>query len=116
MLENSRKTTTSASLTMLKPLCGSQQTVENTSRDGNTLPASCKICVQVKKQQLELVMEQRTGSKLEKEYVKAVHCYPAHLTYVKSTSCKMLGWMKLELGLRLPEEISITTDMQMTPP
>ena len=57
---------------MLKPLCGSQQTVENSSRDGNTLPASCKICVQVKKQQLELDMKQQTDSKLGKEYVKAV--------------------------------------------
>ena len=72
--------------------------------------------MQVKKQQLELVMEQRTGSKLGKEYVKAVYCHTANLTYMKSTSCKMLGWMKLKLGLRLPEEISITSDMQMTPP
>ena len=81
-----------------------------------TLPASCKTCMHVKKQQLELVMEQRTGSKLGKEYIKAVYCHTANLTYMKSTSCKMLGWMKLKLGLRLPEEISITSDMQMTPP
>ena len=59
-------------------------------------------------------MEQRTGSKLGKDYVKAVYYYPAYLTYMQSTLCKMLGWMKLKLGLRLPEEISITSDMQKT--
>ena len=72
--------------------------------------------MQVKKQQLELDMEQRTGSKLEKEYVKAVYCHPAYLTYMKSTSNKILSWMKHKLESRLPEEISITSDMQMTPP
>ena len=55
------------------------------------LPASWKICMQVKKQQLELDMEQQTGSKLKKEYVKAVYCHPAYLTYIQSTSCEMLG-------------------------
>ena len=54
-----------------------------------TLPASWEICMQVKKQQLELDMEQQTGSKLGKEYVKAVYCYPAYLTYMHSTSCEM---------------------------
>ena len=72
--------------------------------------------MQVKKQQLELDMEQQTGSKLGKEYVKAVYCHPAYLTYVQSTSCDMLGWMKDKLESRLPGEISITSDMQMTPP
>ena len=72
--------------------------------------------MQVKKQQLELDMEQQTGSKLEKEYIKAVYCLPAYLTYMKSTSCEMLGWMKHQLESRLPGEISITSDMQMTPP
>ena len=72
--------------------------------------------MQVKKQQLELDMEQRTGSKLEKEYVKAVHCHPAYLTYMKSTSSKMLSWMKHKLESRLLGEISITSDMQMTQP
>ena len=72
--------------------------------------------MQVKKQQLEMDMEQRTGSKLEKEYVKAVYCHPAYLTYMKSTSCKMLSWMKHKLELRFLGEISITSDMQMTPP
>ena len=60
----------------------------------------------VKKQQLELDMEQRTGSKLGKEYVKAVYCHPVYLTYTQSTSCKMLGWMKHKLESRLPEEIN----------
>jgi len=72
--------------------------------------------MQVKKQQLELDMEQQTGSKLEKEYVKAVYCHPAYLTYMQSTSCEMPGWMKHKLESRLPGEISITSDTQMTPP
>ena len=72
--------------------------------------------MEVKKQQLELDMEQQTGSKSEKEYVKAVYCHPAYLTYMQSTLCKMLGWMKHKLESRLPGEISITSDMQMTPP
>ena len=71
--------------------------------------------MQVKKQELELDMEQ-TGSKSEKEHVKAVYCHPANLTYMQSTSWEMLGWMKHKLESRLPGEISITTDMQMTPP
>ena len=69
--------------------------LENSSRDGNTLPASCKICVQVKKQQLELVMEQRTGSKLEKEYVKAVHCHPAYLNYAEYIMWKAQAGIKI---------------------
>ena len=81
-----------------------------------TLPASWEICMQVKKQQLEPDMEQQTGSKLRKEYVKAVYCHPAYLTYMQSTSCEMPGWMKHKLESRLPGEISITSDMQMTPP
>ena len=72
--------------------------------------------MQVKKQQLELDMEQRTGSKLGKEYVKAVYCHPAYLTYMQSTSHEMPGWMKHNLESRLPGEISMTSDMQMTPP
>ena len=72
--------------------------------------------MQVKKQQLELDMEQQTGSKLGKEYVKAVYCHPAYLTSMQSTSCEMLGRMKDKLESRLPGEISITSDMQMTPP
>ena len=61
-------------------------------------------------------MEQWTGSKLGKEYIKAVYCHPAYLTYMQSISCKMPGWMKLKLESRLPAEISITSEMQMTPP
>ena len=72
--------------------------------------------MQVRKQQLELDMEQQTGSKWEKEYVKAVYHHPAYLTYMQSTSRETLGWMKHELESRLPGEISITSDMQMTPP
>ena len=67
-------------------------------------------------QQLELDMEQQTGSKSGKEYVKAVYCHPAYLTYRQSTSCEMPGWIKHKLESRLPGEISITSDMQMTPP
>ena len=64
--------------------------------------------MQIRKQQLELDMEHQTGSKEEREYVKAVYCHPANLTYMQSTSCEMLGWMKHRLESRLPEEISIT--------
>ena len=69
---------------------------------------SWEIYMQVRKQQLELDMEQQTGSKWEKEYVKAVYCHPAYLTYMQSTSWGMLGWMKHKLESRLPGEISIT--------
>ena len=69
----------------------------------------------MKKQQLELDMEQQTGSKLGKEYVKAVYCHPAYLTYMQSTSCEMLGWMKHKLESRLMGEILIASDMQMIP-
>ena len=69
--------------------------------------------MQVKKQQLELDMEQQTGSKLRKEYIKAVYCHPAYLTYMQSTSRKMPGWMNHKLESRLPGEISATLDMQM---
>ena len=72
--------------------------------------------MRVKKQQSELNMEEQTGSKLGKEYVKAVYCYLAYLTYMQSTSCKMPGWMNHKLQSRLPGEISIASDMQMIPP
>ena len=71
--------------------------------------------MQAKKQQLELDMKQQTGSKSGKENVKPVYCHPAYLTYMQNTSCEMLGWMKHKLESRLPGEISITSDMQMTP-
>ena len=72
--------------------------------------------MQVKKQQLEPDMEQWARSKLGKEYIKAIYCHPAYLTYIQSTSCKMPGWMKHKLESRLWGEISITSDMQVTPP
>ena len=62
--------------------------------------------MQVRKQQLKLDMEQQTGSKQEKEYIKAVYCHPAYLTYMQSTSWETLGWRKHKLKLRLPEKIS----------
>ena len=118
--ESSRKTSISAFLTMPKSL-----TVWITINCGKfwkrweyqtTWPASWEICKQVKKQSLEPDMEQQTGSKLGKEYVKAVYCHPAYLTYMQSTSSKMLGWMKHKLESRLLGEISITSDRQITPP
>ena len=71
--------------------------------------------MQVKKQQLEPDMKQQTGSKLGKEYVKAIYFHPAYLTYMKGTSCEMPGWMKLNVEARLLGEISITSGMQMIP-
>ena len=119
--ENSRKTSTSASWTTLKPLtawitthCG---IFLNRWEYQTTLPASWEICMQVKKQQLELDTEQQTGSKLGKEYVKAVYCHPAYLTCIQSTSWETLGWRKHNLESRLLGEISMrTSDMHMTPP
>ena len=70
--------------------------------------------MQVKKQQLEPDIEQQTGCNLGKEYLKAVYCHPAYINYMQSTSCKMLGWMKLKLESRLPGEISIISDKQIT--
>ena len=69
--------------------------------------------MQVKKQ---LDMEQSTGSKLGKEYIEAVYYHPAYLTSIQSTSCEMPGWMKHKVESRLAVEISITSDMQVTPP
>ena len=98
--ESSRKTSTSTLLTMPKPL-----TVWITTNCGKyfkrweyqtTWPASWEIFMQVKKQQLELDMEQQSGSKSGKEYIKAVYCHPAYLTYMQSTSWEMLGWMNEE--------------------
>ena len=72
--------------------------------------------MQIRKQQLELDMEQQIDSKSGKEYVKAVYCHSAYLTYLQCTSCEMPGWMKHKLESRLPGEISVISDMQMTPP
>ena len=81
-----------------------------------TWPAFWEICMQIKMQQLELNMKQQTDSKLGKEYIKAVYCHPAYLTSMQSTSWETLGWKKHQLESRLQGEISITSDMQMTPP
>ena len=74
------------------------------------------MCIQVKNQQLEVDMEQQTGSKSGKEYIKAVYCHPAYLTYMQSTSWEMPGGVKHKVESRLPGEISITSDKQITPP
>ena len=101
--ESSRKISISALMTMLKP-----STVWITINDGKfwkrweyqtTWPASWETYMQVRKQQLELDMEQQTGSKLWKESIKTVYCHPAYLTYMQSTSWEMLGWKKLESRL-----------------
>ena len=108
--ESSEKNSTSVLLTTLKSL-----TVWLTTNCGKvlkrweyqtTLPGCFETCMQVKKQQLELDMEHWTGSKLGKKYVKAVYYHPAYLTYMQSTSCGMLGWMKHKLESKLPGEIS----------
>ena len=103
--ESSRKTSTSALLTMPKPL-----TVWITTNYGKLLkrgeyqtilPASWEICTQVKKQQLELCMEQLTGSGLRKEYDKPVYCHPVYLTYKQSTSCEMPDWIELQARIKI---------------
>ena len=100
-------------------LYGLQQTVGNSSRDGNTRPLDQppenSVC-RSSNNSLELDMEQQTGSKSGKEYMKDIYCHPAYLTSMQSTSWEMLDWMKQKLESRLPGEISITSDMQMTPP
>ena len=117
--ENSRKICTFALLTMPKPLTnGSEQTGKFFKRweYQTTWLASWENCMHVKKQQLEPGMKQWTGSKLGKEYVKAIYCHPAYLSYMQNTSCKMPGCMKCKLESRLTREISIISDMQMIPP
>ena len=74
------------------------------------------MCMQVKKQQLESYMEKQTSSKLGKEYFKAVYCHPANLTYVRSASCEMQGWMKRKLESRLLGEIATASDVQIIAP
>ena len=117
--ESFRETSISALLTMPKPLI--VRITTNCEKFWKrweyqtTWPASWEICMQVKKQQLELDMEQQTGSKLGKEDVKAVYCHLAYLTYMQSTSREMLDWMKYKLESRLVGEISITWDRQMIP-
>ena len=109
--ESSRKTSASALLTMPKPL--TEWVTTNSEKlfkrweYQTTWPASWEIYMQVKKQQLEVDMEQQTGSKSGKEYIKTVYCHPAYLTYMQSTSWEMLDWMKHKLESRFPGEISI---------
>ena len=79
-------------------------------------PVSWETCIQVKKQKLEPDMEQQTGSKLGKVYIRAVYCHSAYLTYMHSASCEIPSWIKLKLESRLLREISITSDMQIIPP
>ena len=92
--------------------CVDHNKLENSERDGNTSPPDLppEKCVCRSRSNLELDMEQKTGSKSGKDYVKAVYSHSAYLTYMQSTSCKMPGWMKHKLESRLPEEIPITSD------
>ena len=117
--QESSRTSTFALLTMIKPLtvwvipnCG------KFLRDGNTRPSYLppEKSVRRSRSKLELDLEQQTGSRLGKQYIKLVYCHPASLTYILSTSCKIPSWMKHKLESRLPGEISITPDMQMMPP
>ena len=117
--ESSIITSASALMTMPKPLnVWSQQTGKFWKRwEYQTIwPDSWETCMQVRKQQLELDMQQQTGSKSGKEYVKAIYRHPAYLTSMQSTSWEMLDWKKHKLESRHPGEISITSDMQMIPP
>ena len=118
--ESSRKTSISALLTMLKPLTGWITT--NCGKFfkrweyQTTWPASWETCMQVRRQQLELDMEQQTDYKLGKEDIQAVYCHPSFLNYMQITSCIMPGWKKHKLELRLPGEISLISYMLMTKP
>ena len=118
--ESSGKTSISALLTMSKPLTMWITTncvkFWKICEYQTTWPAFWEICREVKKKQLELYMKQQTGAKSEKEYGKAVYCHPAYLTYMQSISCEMLGWIKHKQESRLLGEISLTSDMQRTPP
>ena len=116
---NSRKTSTSVSSTILKPL-----TVCIITNCGKLLKrwecqtilfVSWETCMWVKKQQLEPCMEQRTGSRSRKKYEKAVYCLPVYLTSMQSTLCEMPGWITHNMELRLPREISTTSDIQIIP-
>ena len=117
---NSRRTSTSASLTMLKPLLmwitKKLWKILQEMRVPDHLTCLLKTwMMQVKKQQLELDMKQQTGSKLGKEYVKAVYSHPVYWVYMQRISCEMLGWMTHKLESRMPREIPTTSDMQMIP-
>ena len=116
--ESSRKISISALLTMPKPLivwitinCGK---FWNRWEYQTTWPASWESCLQVRKQKLELDMDQPTSSKQEKEYVRALYCHPVYLTYMQSTSWETLGWMNHKIKPSFLGEISITSDMWIT--
>ena len=116
--ESSRKTSTSALLMTPKPLTVWITTNWKILREMEV--PSHLTCLPrnpyASQEATELDMEQQTGFKLGKEYVKALYCHPAYLTSMQSTLCEMPDWMKHKLKSRLLEEISITSDMQMTPP
>ena len=113
--ESSRKTSTSALLITPKPLTV-WITINWKILQEMGIPDHLTCLLRNLYAGQELDMEKQTGSKLGKEYVKAVYCHPAYLTYMQSISCEMPGWMKHKLESRLPGEISITSDMEMTPP
>jgi len=102
-------------LPFLNPTCTSANCGKylKTREYQTILPGSWENCMQLKKKQLELDMEQQTGPKLGKEYNEAVYCHPVYLICMQST-CKMPGWMKHKLESRLLGEISVTSGMQMT--
>ena len=115
--ESSRKTSTSALLTTPKPVT-MWITTNWKILKGMGIPDHFACLLRnlyAGQVATELDMEQQNGSKLGKEYIKAAYCHPAYLTDMQSTSSKMPGWMKHKLESRLPGEISITSDMQMTP-
>ena len=98
--------------------CVNLNKLQKILRDGNSRPLDVppEKSMQVKKQQLELEYGKIDLLQIRKEYIRAVYCHLAYLTYMQSTSCEMLSWMKHKLESRNPGEISITLDMQMTPP
>ena len=111
--ENFRKASTSAPLTIIKPLTVWITTNWKILKEmgiPDHLTCLLRNMCAIKKQHLDPYMEQQTGSKLGKEYVRDVYCHPAYLSSMQSTSCKILGWMKLKLESRLPGEISVTSD------
>ena len=118
--ESFRKTSTSLLYWLHQSLwlCGSQQTVENSERDGNTRPPTGLLRNLYAGQEATVRTEHGATDWFQtgKEYFKAVFCHLAYLTYMQSTSREMLGWMKHKLESRLPGEISIISNMQMTPP
>ena len=108
-------------VTKLSPVFSSQTSLSNISMAAtNSMRLCCcsvtKSCHADQEAAVRTGHEQQTGSKSGKEYIKAVYCHPAYLTYTQGTSCEMLGWMKHKLESRLQGKISITSDMQMTPP